>query len=160
MGSLSGCKKGPATSGRARAPRAVLFLLERRGGSPSLGQHVADLTMTGNHAQCRTLDAASVAVVDPALDPGETTSLVLSWVTAYQLLQRDARVHEGQTLLVIGAAGAVGQALVVLGKRAGCGVWGSARGRSDRRGAALASRRDRRLASLHAHPYRRRSHVS
>ena len=51
------------------------------------------------------VDAASVAIVDPALDPGEATALVLSWVTAYQLLQRDARVHEGQKLLVLGAEG-------------------------------------------------------
>jgi len=97
--------------------------------SPALGQHVADLTMTGSYAQYRALDAASVAVVDPALDPAEATSLVLSWVTAYQLLHRDARVHEGQKVLVLGAAGAVGEALVVLGKRAGCEVWGAAHGR-------------------------------
>jgi NADPH:quinone reductase-like Zn-dependent oxidoreductase len=45
---------------------------------------------------------------------------------AYQLLHRDARVQKGQQLLVIGAAGAVGQALIVLGQLAGCNVWGAA----------------------------------
>lgn len=95
----------------------------------SVGQRVADLTMTGSYAQYRTLKADRVTIVDPALDPAEATSLVLSWMTAYQLLHRDARVQEGQKLLVIGAAGAVGQALVVLGKRAGCEVWGAARAR-------------------------------
>ena len=94
-----------------------------------VGQRVADLTTFGSYAQYRTLKANRVAVVDPALDPAEATSLVLSWMTAYQLLHRDAHVEKGQKLLVIGAAGAVGQALVVLGRLAGCEVWGAARAR-------------------------------
>ncbi len=97
--------------------------------SPTVGQRVADLTMTGSYAQYRTLVADRTALVDPSLDPAEATSLVLSWMTAYQLLHRDARVQAGQKLLVIGAAGAVGQALVVLARIAGCTVWGAASSR-------------------------------
>jgi NADPH:quinone reductase-like Zn-dependent oxidoreductase len=92
----------------------------------SVGQRVADLTVTGSYAQYRTLQADRVTAVDPTLDAAEVTSLVLSWTTAYQLLHRDARIQKGQNLLVIGAAGAVGQALVVLGVHAGCKVWGAA----------------------------------
>lgn len=94
--------------------------------APSIGQRVADLTMIGSYAQYRTLKADRVTIVDAALDVGEATTLVLSWMIAYQLLHRDAHVQKGQTLLVIGAAGAVGQALVVLGRLAGCAVWGAA----------------------------------
>ena len=94
-----------------------------------VGQRVADLTTTGCYAQFRILKADRVTPVDPSLDPAEATSLVLSWTTAYQLLHRDAKVTAGQRLLVIGAAGAVGQALVVLGQLAGCQVWGTARAR-------------------------------
>ena len=94
--------------------------------SPSVGQRVAEMTVTGSYAQYRTLKAGRATIVDAALDPAEATSLVLSWMTAYQLLHRDARVRKGQKLLVIGAAGAVGQALVVLGKLAGCELWGAA----------------------------------
>jgi NADPH2:quinone reductase len=75
------------------------------------------------------LKADRVTLVDPALAPAEATALVLSWTTAYQLLHRDAKVGKGDKLLVIGAAGAVGQALVALGRLAGCEVWGSARAR-------------------------------
>ena len=85
--------------------------------------------MTGSYAQYRTLKADRVTLVDPALDVGEATTLVLSWTIAYQLLHRDAHVQKGQKLLVIGAAGAVGQALVVLGKLAGCEVWGAVHAR-------------------------------
>jgi len=52
----------------------------------------------------------------------------LSWTTAYQLLHRAARVQRGQRVLVHGAAGAVGQALLVLGRMAGLKLWGTARG--------------------------------
>jgi NADPH:quinone reductase-like Zn-dependent oxidoreductase len=92
-----------------------------------IGQRVADLTMTGSYAQFRTLRSDRVTVVDPALDPAEATTLVLSWMIAYQLLHRDAKVERGQRLLVTGAAGAVGQALIVLGRLAGAEVWGASR---------------------------------
>ena len=94
-----------------------------------VGQRVADLTTTGCYAQFRTLQANRVVTVDPALDPAEATTLVLSWMTAWQLLHRDAKVKQGDRLLVIGAAGAVGLALVALGRLAGCEVWGAARPR-------------------------------
>jgi len=55
-------------------------------------------------------------------------TLILSWTTAYQLLHRAARVQRGQSALVQGAAGAVGQALVVLGRLADLQLWGTARG--------------------------------
>jgi NADPH:quinone reductase len=94
-----------------------------------VGQRVADLTMTGSYAQYRTLVAERCAIVEPSLDPAEVTSLVLSWMTAYQLLHRDAKVQRGQKILVIGAAGAVGQSLVVLARLMGCEVWGAASAR-------------------------------
>ena len=62
------------------------------------------------------------------LDPAEAATLILSWTTAYQLLHRAARVQRGQRVLVQGAAGAVGQALLVLGSLAGLELWGTARG--------------------------------
>ncbi len=92
----------------------------------SVGQRVADLTMVGSYGEYRTLRADRVVAVDPSLDPAEATSLVLSWLTAYQLLHRDAHVKAGQHLLVLGASGSVGQALLVLGRLAGCEVWGAA----------------------------------
>jgi len=58
----------------------------------------------------------------------EAATLILSWMTAYQLLHRAAQVHRGQCVLVHGAAGAVGQALLVLGSMAGLQLWGGAYG--------------------------------
>jgi hypothetical protein len=61
------------------------------------------------------------------VDAAEAATLILSWMTAYQLLHRAARVQRGQRVLVHGAAGAVGQALLVLGRLAGLELWGTVR---------------------------------
>jgi NADPH:quinone reductase-like Zn-dependent oxidoreductase len=66
--------------------------------------------------------------VPAGIDSAEAAALILSWTTAYQLLHRAARVERGQRVLVHGAAGAVGQALLVLGRMAGLELWGTARG--------------------------------
>jgi NADPH:quinone reductase-like Zn-dependent oxidoreductase len=93
----------------------------------AIGDRVADMTVIGSNALYRTLRADRVTPVPRAVDPAEATTLVLSWMTAYQLLHRVAHVRRGQRVLVQGAAGAVGQALLVLGKLAGVEAWGTAR---------------------------------
>jgi NADPH:quinone reductase len=95
----------------------------------TVGDRVADMTVIGSNATYRTLRADQLTRVPPDVDAAEAATLILSWMTAYQLLHRAARVKPGQRVLVHGAAGAVGQALLVLGKRAGLEVWGAARGR-------------------------------
>ncbi len=92
-----------------------------------IGERVADMTVVGSNAAYRTLRAKDVVRVPPALDAAEAATLVLSWMTAYQLLHRAARARSGQRALVQGAAGAVGQALLVLGRQAGVELWGTAR---------------------------------
>ena len=93
-----------------------------------LGDRVADLTVLGSNAAYCTLRADRLTRVPAGLDAAEVAALILSWTTAYQLLHRAARVQRGQRALVQGAAGAVGQALLVLGRLAGLELWGTARG--------------------------------
>ena len=93
----------------------------------TVGDRVADMTVTGSNATYRTLRAGDLTRVPPDVDVAEAATLILSWMTAYQLLHRAARVQAGQRALVTGAAGAVGQALLVLGKLAGLELWGTAR---------------------------------
>ena len=94
----------------------------------TVGDRVADMTVIGSNATYRTLRADQLTRVPPDVDAAEAATLILSWMTAYQLLHRAARVRPGQRVLVHGAAGAVGQALLVLGRQAGAEVWGAARG--------------------------------
>ena len=93
-----------------------------------LGERVADMTVVGSNTAYRTLRARDLARVPEGVDAAEAATLVLSWTTAYQLLHRSAHVTPGQRVLVHGAAGAVGQALLVLGRLAGLDVWGAGRG--------------------------------
>jgi NADPH:quinone reductase-like Zn-dependent oxidoreductase len=59
------------------------------------------------------------------LDPAEVVSLVLPYMTAYQLLHRTAGVQRGETVLVHGAAGRVGTAALELGALAGLRMFGT-----------------------------------
>ena len=93
-----------------------------------VGDRVADMTVVGSNAAYRTLRADHLTRVPAGVDAAEAAALILSWTTAYQLLHRAARVQRGQRVLVQGAAGAVGQALLVLGRLAGLELWGTARG--------------------------------
>ena len=93
-----------------------------------VGDRVADMTVVGSNAAYRTLRADDLARVPAGIDAAEAATLILSWTTAYQLLHRSAHVTPGQRVLVHGAAGAVGQALLALGRLAGLEVWGAARG--------------------------------
>lgn len=92
-----------------------------------LGDRVADMTVVGSNADYCTLPADRLTRVPAGVDVAEAAALILSWTTAYQLLHRVARVQRGQRVLVQGAAGAVGQALLVLGRMAGLKVWGTGR---------------------------------
>jgi len=94
-----------------------------------IGDRVADMTVVGSNAAYCTLKARDLTRVPTGVDAAAAAALILSWTTAYQLLHRAARVRRGKRVLVHGAAGAVGQALIVLGRMAGLELWGAARGR-------------------------------
>jgi NADPH:quinone reductase-like Zn-dependent oxidoreductase len=94
-----------------------------------LGDRVADMTVLGSNVNYRTLRADHLTRVPAGVDAAEAAALILSWTTAYQLLHRVAQVQRAQRVLVQGAAGAVGQALLALGSMAGLELWGTARGK-------------------------------
>ena len=91
-----------------------------------VGQSVADLTVWGAYAEYICRSESSLVRVPAGLDPGEAVSLVLSYVTAYQMLHRSAEVQHGQSILVHAAGGAVGTALLELGRLAGLEMYGTA----------------------------------
>jgi NADPH2:quinone reductase len=92
-----------------------------------VGDRVADMTVVGSNANYRTLRADRLSRVPAGVDAAQAATLILSWMTAYQLLHRAARAQRGQRALVHGATGAVGQALITLGQLAGLEMWGMAR---------------------------------
>jgi len=93
----------------------------------AVGDRVANMTVIGSNAAYRLLEAKDLTSVPADVDPAEAATLILSWTTAYQMLHRSARAVRGQKILMHGAAGAVGQALLTLAKLAGIEAWGGAR---------------------------------
>ncbi len=91
-----------------------------------VGQRVVELTVTGAQADYVCLDAEHLVPVPSEFDPAQAVSLVLSYVTAYQMLTREADVKRGERILVHGAGGAVGTALLQIGKHLGLEIWGTA----------------------------------
>lgn len=93
-----------------------------------VGDRVADMTVVGSDATYRLLKANNLTPLPKGVDPAEAATLILSWTTAYQMLHRSANVTAGQRVLVHGAGGAVGQALLSLARIAGVETWGAAKG--------------------------------
>jgi NADPH:quinone reductase-like Zn-dependent oxidoreductase len=91
-----------------------------------LGQRVAALTMIGGYSRYTVVPASHLVPVPPNLDPAEAVSLVLNYVTAYQMLHRVAKAQKGQRILIHSAAGGVGTAALQLGKIAGLEMYGTA----------------------------------
>jgi NADPH2:quinone reductase len=83
------------------------------------GQTVAALPITGAYAEFVCLPRSELVPVPPGVDAAEAVSLVLNYVTAWQMLHRFARAGPGRRVLVHGAAGGVGSALLQLGRVAG-----------------------------------------
>ena len=96
------------------------------------GQIVAALPISGAYAEFVCLPQRELVPVPSGLDPAEAVSLILNYVTAYQMLHRSAKVRPGQRVLIHGAAGGVGSALLQLGRLAGLEMYGtcSSRGAS------------------------------
>jgi NADPH2:quinone reductase len=96
------------------------------------GQLVAALPIHGAYAEFVCLPQLELIPVPSGLDPSEAVSLVLNYVTAYQMLHRSVQVTSGQRVLVHGAAGGVGSALLQLGRLSGLQMYGtcSSRGAS------------------------------
>jgi NADPH:quinone reductase-like Zn-dependent oxidoreductase len=99
------------------------------------GQLVAALPITGAYAEFVCLAQRELVPVPSGLDAAEAVSLVLNYVTAYQMLHRSTKVGRGQRVLIHGAAGGVGSALLQLGRLAGLEMYGTC----SSRGASVVS---------------------
>jgi NADPH:quinone reductase-like Zn-dependent oxidoreductase len=89
------------------------------------GQTVAAMPISGCYAQYVCLPQRKFIPVPAGLDPAEAVAVVLNYITAYQMLHRSAKVKPGQRVLIHGASGGVGSALLQLGQLAGVEMYGT-----------------------------------
>jgi NADPH:quinone reductase-like Zn-dependent oxidoreductase len=92
----------------------------------AIGDMVAALTQIGSYSQYICLSEREVVPVPEHVDPAEAVSLVLNYVTAYQMLHRIAHIKAKERILVHGAAGGVGTALLQLGSLLHLEIYGTA----------------------------------
>jgi NADPH2:quinone reductase len=89
----------------------------------------------GAYAEFVCLPQRELIPVPTRLDHAEAVSLILNYITAYQMMHRSAKVKQGQRVLIHGASGGVGTALLQLGRLAGLEIYGTC----SARGAAAVS---------------------
>jgi NADPH:quinone reductase-like Zn-dependent oxidoreductase len=81
---------------------------------PRKGQVVADLCVIGGYTQYAIRPARFLVPVPDGVDPAEAVCIPLAYLTAFQMLTRYRSLPPGATILVIGASGTVGTALLDL----------------------------------------------
>jgi NADPH:quinone reductase-like Zn-dependent oxidoreductase len=92
----------------------------------SVGEGVAALIAYGGYAEYVYWNAGRLIPVPKVLDPAKAIPLILNYIVAYQVMHRWAKVKAGDKVLIIGASGGIGTALLQLGKLAGLKMYGVA----------------------------------
>ncbi len=127
-GTLPGTPRPPFTLGED-----VVGVVDKLGEGVSTlepGQTVAGgtfcLGLGGGYAEFICLPASELVPVPAGVDPAKAVCLVVNYLTAHMAMHRTANVQSGERILVHGAAGGVGSALLQLGKLAGLEMYGTA----------------------------------
>jgi NADPH:quinone reductase-like Zn-dependent oxidoreductase len=127
-GSLPGTPRVPFTLGED-----VVGVVDKLGEEVSTvepGQTVAGATFClgvgGGYAEFICLPASELVPVPSGVDPAEAVCVVVNYLTAHMAMHRTANIRSGERILVHGAAGGVGTALLELGKLAGLEMYGTA----------------------------------
>src|SRR3954462_7257882 len=122
-GTYLGGPKPPFTPGYELV--GVVEQLGRGCSKLRVGDRVGALTVWGADAERVCVLEADAVEVPEDIDPAQILNLVFTYMTAYQLLHRMAQVKSGEAVLVHGAAGRVGTAVLELGAAAGLRLYGT-----------------------------------
>jgi NADPH:quinone reductase-like Zn-dependent oxidoreductase len=102
--------------------------VDELGGAVSgfeVGQIVTAMPIHGCYAQYMCLPERKLVPVPAGLDPSEAVAVVLNYITAYQMLHRLAKARPGQRMLIHGASGGVGSAMLQLAGLANVEMYGT-----------------------------------
>jgi NADPH:quinone reductase-like Zn-dependent oxidoreductase len=100
----------------------IVGVVEKAGAdvvTPRIGETVADLCVVGGYAQYAIRPARALVLVPDGIDAAEAVCIPLAYLTAFQLLTRCRNLPPGASVLVIGASGTVGTALLDLARHLG-----------------------------------------
>lgn len=100
----------------------IVGVVDKRGSgvtAPLEGQMIADLCVIGGYAQFAIRPAGFLVPVPDGVDPAEAVCMPLAYLTAFQMLTRCSNLPTGAIILIIGASGTVGTALLDLARHLG-----------------------------------------
>ncbi len=100
----------------------IVGVIEKIGAGVSAslqGEMVADLCVVGGYAQYAIRPSRFLVPVPDGIDPAKAVCIPLAYLTAFQMLTRCRKLPSGATILVIGASGTVGTALLDLARHLG-----------------------------------------
>jgi NADPH:quinone reductase-like Zn-dependent oxidoreductase len=83
------------------------------------GKRVADLCVVGGYAQYAIRPGRFLVPVPDGVDPAEAACIPLAYLTAFQMLTRYRELPSSATILVVGASGTVGTALLDIARHLG-----------------------------------------
>lgn len=86
------------------------------------GDRVAAMAMMGTYAEQVALPEAAVMKLPDGMDGGDACALMCGYGTSHHALKQRADLRPGETLCVLGAAGATGIAAIQIGKAMGAKV--------------------------------------
>ena len=89
----------------------------------STGDRVLGLIQIGGYAKFATVDSSQLFPCPADIDASHVIALTLNYTTAYQMLTRTARVRPGDNVLIHGAAGGVGSALIDIAKNLNVNIY-------------------------------------
>jgi NADPH:quinone reductase-like Zn-dependent oxidoreductase len=106
----------------------IVGIVEKIGAgvaTPREGDMVADLSVVGGYAQYAIRPSRFLVKVPDGIDPAEAACIPLAYLTAFQMLTRGRKLGPGSAILVIGASGTVGTALIDLARHLGLNAVGT-----------------------------------
>ena len=107
----------------------VVGVIEEVGPSVSgleKGQRVAAMIQYGGYTEYANLPAGKVVQVPEGVDPKSAAAATTSYLTAYNLIHNEGQLKHGDVLLVHGAGGGTGSAVVEVASLAEVKVYGTA----------------------------------
>jgi NADPH:quinone reductase len=92
-----------------------------RGDGFEPGQRVVSMLRSGGYAEFAAAPAATTFPLPDGLDEGAALALLIQGVTAWHLYRTSAKLAEGESVVIVSAAGGVGNLAVQLAKPFGAG---------------------------------------
>ncbi len=86
------------------------------------------ITRDGSHAEYAVAPKDAISIAPKNLTAEQAAAVGVPYTTAWGALMRSAQLRAGETVLIIGAAGAVGQAATQIANWKGARVLGATRG--------------------------------